>query len=225
MAWGGGQIVDKEKEAETEKDKNREEARVDVEEVEGKRREASTRGVRTALCGMEETMGGFPAPEPEMTAGRPYHISGRKRRRSLSEWRCQSWRPGLGAHWAQEGSHAAGRAEALLESSESPHRLRSCAAAARLQTAAGLRCLGLPWKALVGQKGRTEHLFSVNVMKTHTFLFYPLFSRVSKDKVSEVLLPRVEALLFYLLTDLVQVIMPLNFTVSPPISSLPNWDV
>lgn len=163
MAWDGGQVVDKAKEAETEKDKNREEAQVDVEEVEGKRREASTlrkRGVRTALCGMEETMGGFPAPEPEMTAGRPYHISGRKRRRSLSEWRCQTWRPGLGAHWAQEGNHAAGRAEALLES---PHRLSCCAAAARLQTAAGLRCLGLPWKALVGKR-EERNTFSLSML-------------------------------------------------------------
>lgn len=143
-----------------------------------------------------------------MTAGRLYLISCRKRRWSLSEWRGQVWHPGRGAHWAQEGSHAAGRAEALLESPERPHGLRGCAAAARLQTAAGLRSLGLPPKALEGQKGRTEHLFSVNGMKAHTLLFYPLFSRVSKVKVSEVLLPRIEALLFYLLTDLVQVIMP-----------------
>lgn len=123
------------------------------------------------------------------------------------------------ASWAW-GTPGSGRQPCRRESrstvgefQESPHAEELCS------------CLGLPWKALVVQKGRTEHLFSFNVMKTHTFLFSSLFSRVSKDKVSEVLLPRIKALLFYLLTDLVQVISPLNFTVSPPISYLPNWDV
>lgn len=142
----------------------------------------------------------FPAPEPERAARGPYHLSCRKHRRSLSEWRCQAGALGLGAQGSGH-THAAGRAGAEVST--------ACGAGGqpgpRRWAADGTPC---------GRKGRSGHLFFCPCYEDSHIPSLPpgsgkLFSRVSKDTVPEVLLPGTEALLFYLLAGLVQV------TVSP----------